>query len=406
MTVLHGTTFHPIDYIPEIEKSRNRLAPSRNGGIVAVSPGDRGGAETTAGEGLPEDTLVGTRVPVGIGLDPGGTGVDEGRVARLELERVDEEVQPDGVSTGGIGVGLGVGGVAVGCEEGDVHVVQGVGPDLTKLVDTGGGGQAAVAQRVGGAVCVENDERRVRGREEEKDVRGAGVGVTTDVTASCPRAEGEVGDGGAGGGGPVSHSITPALTETSRLGGGQATSSSSTGDTVGETVGVLVDDDVVLEVTITVGLSANRSSGRVPRNVVSKTYSEPVPEVHPHLTGLAIRGSSEVGVVEPSSVLDGDLDTIVAASTLSEVVGLEVVRGLGEAVEVPDVVEHVGDIEGVDTGGVNVDGGGGSGGEGSDVVKDEASGGLGGHGGGGALVGDGVVSGGGGTNSGATEDPD
>lgn len=93
----------------------------------------------------------------------------------------------------------------------------------------------------------------------------------------------------------------------------------------------LVNDNIVLKSTIPLGAGN-------------------IPEEHPHLSALAIGGSGEVGVVGTSAVLDTDSDTIVTASTLSEVVGLEVKGGLGEAVAVGDVVDSVDDVEGIHLG--------------------------------------------------------
>ena len=56
--------------------------------------------QATAGEGFPEDTLVGTSVPVDVSLDPGVTGRGQRRVARLQGQGVNEEVKIDGVSCG------------------------------------------------------------------------------------------------------------------------------------------------------------------------------------------------------------------------------------------------------------------------------------------------------------------
>ena len=55
------------------------------------------GAETAAGKRLPEDTLVRAAVAVRVRLDPRVTRSEEGRVARLQRERVEKEVEEDSV---------------------------------------------------------------------------------------------------------------------------------------------------------------------------------------------------------------------------------------------------------------------------------------------------------------------
>ena len=65
------------------------------------------------------------------------------------------------------------------------------------------------------------------------------------------------------------------------------------------------------------------------------------------MAALAVGGRLEVGVVGAGRVLDGDSDAVIALAALAEVVGLEVERGLGEAVLVRDVVQRVDDVEGV-----------------------------------------------------------
>jgi hypothetical protein len=97
----------------------------------------------------------------------------------------------------------------------------------------------------------------------------------------------------------------------------------------------LVDDDTCLEVTITVGDGS-------------------VPEVHAHATVLTIGRGHEVGVVISGTVLSVGDDTIVLASTTTEVVLLEVTSDLIEAVAVVEIVDQVGGIEELGHGGVDV----------------------------------------------------
>ena len=56
-----------------------------------------------------------------------------GRVARLELEGVDEEVQVDDVALGAVGVGLRGSGESVLADERSVDVVEDVRPDFTDV---------------------------------------------------------------------------------------------------------------------------------------------------------------------------------------------------------------------------------------------------------------------------------
>lgn len=81
-------------------RNRSLLLAARGGhGIVVVVVARGVEAETTTGESQPESALVGAPVADDIGLDPGVTGIDEGRVARLQGERIDEEVEEDDVPT-------------------------------------------------------------------------------------------------------------------------------------------------------------------------------------------------------------------------------------------------------------------------------------------------------------------
>lgn len=90
--------------------------------------------ETARGEGFPKCALVGAGVPVGVSLDKGITRSEEGRVARLERERVDEEVKEDDVALSLSRIKE-VGGKAVGGNEGPVDVDESVCPDLANVVN-------------------------------------------------------------------------------------------------------------------------------------------------------------------------------------------------------------------------------------------------------------------------------
>jgi hypothetical protein len=150
------------------------------------------------------------------------------------------------------------------------------------------------------------------------------------------RTKGERLDGGAGLLGEESHGVGPSLAHSTGLGRGETTAGSAASHAVGDSVGELVYDDVVLEGTIPVGGVEG-------------------PGVHAALSSLAVGGSSKVGVVGSSRVLDREQDGITALSALCAVVGLEVVGGLGEAVTVGEIVDGVADVEGVGARSVDVD---------------------------------------------------
>ena len=124
----------------------------------------------------------------------------------------------------------------------------------------------------------------------------------------------------------LSKSIRPALTHATSLGGLEAAAGTTAGHAVGQTVSVLVCDDVVLESTVTLGVGE-------------------VPQEHAHRAALAVGRGGEVRVVDARRRLDGDGDTIIAPTTVAEVVVLEVERGLREAVAVVDVVHGVDNVE-------------------------------------------------------------
>lgn len=74
------------------------LTTRRNGSAInVVGSAD---TETTAGECPPESASVSTSVPVGIGLDPSVTSGRKSRVARLDSEGVEEEMEEDRVTGG------------------------------------------------------------------------------------------------------------------------------------------------------------------------------------------------------------------------------------------------------------------------------------------------------------------
>jgi hypothetical protein len=229
------------------------LAASRDSGAVDVAR--RCCTETPAGEGLPQQALVGTCVAVDIGLDPGVASGDHGRVAGLEAERVKEEVEVNDVALGAVGVGPGGAGEAVLADECGVHLVENVGPDLADVVYLSERLDGGVAQGVGGTVGDNSVRKRARMRIKGRDVRASGVGVGPDTSGRVGNvvAEHIVGDSGGLLLSPLGHSIRPALTHTTGLGGLQAAAGSTASHAVSDTVGHLVDDNVVLERAVAVG---------------------------------------------------------------------------------------------------------------------------------------------------------
>lgn len=309
------------------------MAVGRDGGVVTEGLGVQ--AKTARRECLAERALVGTIEPVDIGLDPSITSGEERRVARLKRERVHEEVEENGVSALGVGVCGRVGGEALLRDERGVDLVEHVGPNFTDVVDLVELLQTREAERV----------RRRGGRVREA---ADALGVVDDELAHDV-----VGDSRTRLLGPVCHRVRPALTHTTSLGGLEAATGTTAGETVGDAVGHLVDNNVVLKGTIAEGVGD-------------------VEQEHAHLTGLAVGGRREVGVVGASGVLDGDRHTVIGTSTLSIVVVLEAApfvsirskivlqkmnvleRSLREAVAVGNVVHGVDDVERVGTRDVDV----------------------------------------------------
>jgi len=80
-------------------------------------------------------------------------------------------------------------------------------------------------------------------------------------------------------------------------------------------MGILMNNNIVFERPVTFRLSER-------------------PEVHIHMSGLAIRRGGEVGVVCPTIILNGNGDAIVAEAAFPKVVFLEVESLLGESVSI------------------------------------------------------------------------
>ena len=125
-----------------------RLAAAGEGRVVVVVRGVD--TETLARERLPERALVRAGIAVGIRLDPRIAGGEEGRVAGLERERVEEEVHVHDVARGGGRVRARGRGEAMRADEGGVDVVEKVGPDLADVVHLVERLDRRVAERVGG----------------------------------------------------------------------------------------------------------------------------------------------------------------------------------------------------------------------------------------------------------------
>lgn len=123
------------------------------------------------------------------------------------------------------------------------------------------------------------------------------------------------------------HKVTPALTHTTRLGTAQtSTVGATTRQTSRHTVGVLMDNHTRLERSITDGVRLG-------------------PEVHAHTTGLSIGRSGEIGIVGTGTILCVEDDVVVTRAAVALVVDLEVVRRLGEAELVQEIVVGVGSVE-------------------------------------------------------------
>ncbi len=116
--------------------------------------------------------------------------------------------------------------------------------------------------------------------------------------------------------------IGPSLTHSASLSALEAATSAATSQAVGDAVSVLVCDDIVLDSTVT---SLNRQSGSVvPRASEKETYwAGKVPQVHVHVSTLAIGRRGEVGVVLVVRVLYLNSDTVIALAAVTVVVGLE-----------------------------------------------------------------------------------
>jgi len=130
--------------------------------------------------------------------------------------------------------------------------------------------------------------------------------------------------------------VSPTFTHTTGLSPSEASRvSRSTSQPRAQAVAQLVDDDTSLKITISV-----RSSG--------------VPQVHSAASILTIRWCHEVSVVVPATVLSVGNDGVILLSTTTEVVLLEITGNFVEAVTVVKIVDHVGGVEELSNGGVNV----------------------------------------------------
>lgn len=328
---------------------------------------------------MPDVTGVGTTSQSLIGVNDAVTGSDEVWPAGLQGHAVLDELEGKELAVGGhaVGVKLGEVGVilAVGVDEVPEHLVEDGGPDGADGVD----GREAV--KVGIDVRVGRQAGRV------------GVGTDAGGRVTDPGAHGVVGGTGVAGveTDGRGEEVGPALAHTAGLAGGEtARVGRSTGETVGQPVDVLVDNDTSLEGAVT-------------------TRSRVGPEVHPHAAILTIWGGRKISIICSAAILGVKDDKVVALTTLTVVVGLEVAGRLVEAEGVQQVVQLVGRVEELGDGGVPVRDGVG-GGDRVGVLEDE-------RGGAGAVVvevagaagrvdlGNGVVATGGGVVAAAVADP-
>ena len=194
-----------------------------------------------------------------------------------------------------------VGGEAVSTNETPVDFEEHGGPDLADGVHLVLGGDGSVGVGVG------------------VHVAGVGNATNTGLVVVDVGAEGEVGDGSRLLLGEEGHGVGPSLAHATSFGRAEAGASSSASHAVADAVGELVRDNVVLE-------------GTVPLRGAEG------PGVHAALSSLAIRGSSEVGVVGAGDVLNGELDGVTLLSTFAKVLLLEVEGSLGEAITVSDIL--------------------------------------------------------------------
>ena len=127
---------------------------------------------------------------------------------------------------------------------------------------------------------------------------------------------------------PIRHRVRPALAHARALVRLQAARRPAARHAVRDPVRVLAHRHVVLKRPIAL---------RVRR----------VPQEHRHQAVLLVGGRREVRVVEPMHVLDRHAHAVAVGAALAKVVILEVERGLGEAVDVRDVVHGVHNVEAV-----------------------------------------------------------
>lgn len=86
----------------------------------------------------------------------------------------------------------------------------------------------------------------------------------------------------------------------------------------------------------------------------------------------ALGGGGEVSIVSSGGILDGDQDVVSTLATLGSVVGLEVVRGFGEAIAVGQVMDRVDEVEGIHARSIEIGSDSGRQGVIVSVVEDEA----------------------------------
>lgn len=111
--------------------------------------------------------------------------------------------------------------------------------------------------------------------------------------------------------------------------------------------------NIVLQRAVTFGLWTQSASVKSAEKDVA-THVGVIPDEHAHDPAHAVRERGECSVICPKRILHTDHDTVAALATFALVVVLEVVRRLGETVEIGDIVDRVHNIKRVHNSGVYV----------------------------------------------------
>ena len=119
------------------------------------------------------------------------------------------------------------------------------------------------------------------------------------------------------------HEVSPSFSHTTGLVHIQAVGVCwTTGKAGGHTMCVFVNDHASIETAVTIGDFV-------------------VPDEHGHSAWLTIDGGGEVGVVESSSILSIENDSVTSLASLAIVVGLEVTCGFVESEVMENIMVHV-----------------------------------------------------------------